>query len=112
MIFIENLHACVRSVFSEAVFASENTMEPLNELEKLRDKYAGLEIQEPAGWIAAAVSHLTRFERPNLAIVAIVATFAIDAYSGPPSSSIVYTAFFAISLLGIVGGRRDADAEQ
>lgn len=83
-------------------------MEPSKELEKFHDKYADLEIQEPAGWIAAVVSHLTRFKRPNLAIVAIVATVAIDAYSSPPPTSIIYTAFFAILLLGVVGGRRDS----
>ncbi|WP_321927204.1 hypothetical protein [Burkholderia sp. BCC1998] len=82
-------------------------MKPPKELEKFLNRYADIDVQESAGWLADVVSHLTRFKRPNLAIVAIVATVAIDAYRSPPHTSIIYAAFFAIVLLGVVGGRRD-----
>lgn len=76
-------------------------MDQHEDLEKFIDKYADLDAHESAGW-PAVVSHLSRFRRPNLAIVALVAV----AYKTLPTP--ITLAFLgAITLLGLVGGLRD-----
>jgi hypothetical protein len=71
------------------------------DFEQFLDKYADLDVHESAGW-SAVVSHLSRFRRPNLAIVALVAV----AYKALPTP--ITLAFLgAITLLGLVGGLRD-----
>jgi len=78
------------------------TVDPQKDLEHFLDKYADLDVHESAGWPAAVVSHLSRFKRPNLAIVALVAV----AYKSLPTP--ITLAFLgAITLLGLVGGFRD-----
>lgn len=82
------------------------TVDPQKDYEQFLDKYADLDVHESAGWLADLTGHLARFKRPNLAIVAIVAIVAIDAYKSLPAS-IIYAAFIPVTLLGVVGGRRD-----
>jgi hypothetical protein len=99
------LVGAVRSVALRGSQASEKTVDQHEDLEKFLDKYADLDVHESAGW-PAVVNYLSRFKRPNLAIVAVVAIVAVDAYKDLPAS-IIYASLISITLLGVFGGRGD-----
>lgn len=101
MIRIGGVHVRRRSVFSEAVLPRRTQVDQHEDFEQFLDNYADLNVHESAGWPAVA-SYLSRFKRPNLAIVALVAV----AYKSLPTP--ITLAFLgAITLLGLVGGFRD-----
>ncbi|PCE26240.1 hypothetical protein BWP39_17100 [Paraburkholderia acidicola] len=81
-------------------------MDSQQELQKRLADFASLEVNEPSTWRAVTVRCLTRLKRSNLAIVAVVATSALDAYRGLPVL-VTLTAFCAVTVLGIFGGARE-----
>jgi hypothetical protein len=95
-----------RSVFSEAALPWRTQVDSQEDFKQFLNKYAGLDVHEPAGWPAGVAKHLTRFKRPNLAIVGITAVVWAAAFKGLPTS-VVLLAIGAIAVLGVFGGRGD-----
>lgn len=79
-------------------------VDPQEDFKQFLDKYADLDVHEPTGWPAGVAKHLTRFKRPNLAIVGITAVVWAGAYKSLPTS-VMLVAIGAIAILGVIGGR-------